>query len=615
MSEHQVIGLAGIIVLGIGAQWLAWRLKLPSILFLLVFGFIAGPVTGFLHPDELMGDLLLPVVSISVAVILFEGGLTLRISELREIGRVVLMLIFLGGMLTWAIAAASAHFLLDLNLNLSILLGAILVVTGPTVIGPLLRHIRPIGKVADILKWEGIAIDPVGALLAVLVFEAILVGEVQEATTMVLLSLVKTVFLGGLIGLILARLLVFLLKQFWVPDFLQETVTLMLVIVAFVSSNLFQEESGLFAATLMGLALDNQKTVAIKHIVEFKENLRVLIISSLFVLLAARLQINDFQHFTMESLIFLAILIFLARPFSVFMSTLGSDLTWRERLFISWMAPRGIVAAAVASIFALRLAEIGLEQTEYLVPITFMVIVGTVAIYGLTATPIARRLNVAQSNPQGVLIIGAHAWARDIAKTLQAKTFKVVMVDTNRANIYTARMEGIPSYHGSVLSEHILDEIELDGIGRLLALTPNDEANSLAALNFSEIFESEELYQLPPESEKKGEEETYSPKHLRGRFLFGEGMHYRYLSNRFLTGATIKTTKLSKEFDYQAFQHYYGGSVIPLFLITGDNRLAVITAGQKIDPKSEQMIVAVVDESNESEMEQLRGRDSSTDNS
>jgi NhaP-type Na+/H+ or K+/H+ antiporter len=580
--------------LGIAAQWLAWRLKFPSILFLLIFGFLIGPVTGFLHPDKLMGELLFPVVSISVALILFEGGLTLRISELREIGRTVLTLISAGVVVTWVIAAAAAHFILDLNLKLAILLGAILVVTGPTVVGPLLRHIRPLGKVGNILKWEGIVIDPVGALLAVLVFEAVLVGEIQEAGTLVFLVIVKTIFFGGLVGLLFAGLLVVLLRRFWIPDFLQETVTLMLVIAAFVISNLLQAESGLLAATLMGLAMDNQKQVSIKHIVEFKENLRVLIISSLFVLLAARLQISDFGHFSLGSVIFLGVLIFVARPVSVFISTLGSELRWRERLFISWLAPRGIVAAAIASVFAIRLTEIDLPQTEYLVPLTFMVIVGTVAVYGLTATPVARWLKVAQTHPQGVLIIGAHSWARAIAKALQGNKLNVVMVDTNWDNISKTRLEGIPSYHGSVLSEHILDEIELDGIGRLLALTPNDEANSLAALNFAEIFESPELYQLPPASEKKGEESRFSPKHLRGRLLFGQGIHYSYLADRFLTGWIVKSTKLSDEFGYDAFKRRYGEQAVPMFLMTEGRSLVVFTTDTTVEPKPGQTIIALV---------------------
>ena len=594
MYEHELIGLASVLVLGIAAQWLAWRLKLPSILFLLIFGFVAGPVTGFLHPDELLGQLLLPVVSISVAIILFEGGLTLRLGELREIGKIVLTLISVGVVITWIIASAATHFVLGLPWKVAVLLGSILVVTGPTVIGPLLHQIRPLKKVGAILRWEGIVIDPVGAMLALLVFEAVLVGEFKAATSLIVWGIVKTVVFGGLVGFLTARFLVLLLKRFWLPDFLQEAMALMLVVISYITANFLQPESGLFAATIMGLALDNQRQVDIKQIVDFKENLRVLIISSLFILLAARLQFSDFLYFDLRSLAFLGILIFIARPLAVFASTFGSGLTGREKLFISWVAPRGIVAAAVSSVFALRLAESGLAEARTLVPITFMVIVGTVAIYGLTAAPIARWLGVAQANPQGALIMGAHSWARAIVQELQENGFRVMMVDTNRSNVYHARMENIQAHHGSALSEHVIDEMDLDGIGRFLALTSNDEANSLAALNCSKLFEREELYQLHPQTNRQNDENKLPPMHLRGRFLFGEQVDYQFLSSRFLTGWSLKSTRLSDEFDYEAFQKRYNESAIPLFLITENKKLIIITTDAQHEPKPGQTIVALV---------------------
>lgn len=578
MTEHLLVGLASIIALGIGAQWLAWRLKLPSILILLVLGFIAGPITGFLAPAEIFGDLLLPVVSVSVAVILFEGGLSLRIGELREIGKVVRNLITIGVLVTWLLATAAAHFILHLNLPLAILLGAILVVTGPTVIGPLLRHVRPAGRVGNIVKWEGIMNDPIGVLISVLVFEAILIGEFQKAGVLIISGVLKAIFVSGAAGVLSALLLVYLIKRYWIPDFLQQTVTLMLVIVTFVVSDFFQEESGLFAVTVMGIVLANQKKASIKHIIEFKENLRILIISNLFILLAARLQLRDFSYIDWASFLFLAVLIFLVRPVAVILSALGSALNWRECLFVSWMAPRGIVAAAVSSIFALRLAESGHPQTEYLVPVVFLVIIGTVILYGLTAAPLARWLKLAQANPQGVLIVGAHDWARAMAKALREQGVKVLLVDSNRDNIYAARMEGLATYHGDILWEHILDEIDLDGIGRLLALTSNSEANSLAALRFSEVFGRAEVFQLSQESEDKGRKGAYSPQHLRGRFLFGLKMTYNYLDYRFAAGASIKTTKLTATFDYADFKAMYGDAATILFLVTESKTLKVVTS-------------------------------------
>jgi NhaP-type Na+/H+ or K+/H+ antiporter len=499
MADDLLLGLASIIILGIGAEWLAWRVRLPSILLLLIFGFIAGSVTDFLNPDEMFGDLLLPIVSLAVAIILFEGGLNLRISELRRIGSVVRNLVTIGVLVTWLIGGAAAFFLLNLELPLAILLGAILVVTGPTVIVPLLRHLRPGGQVGSILKWEGIVIDPIGAVLAVLVFEVIIASGPQEATALVITSLLKTILAGGAIGAAGAIILILLLRSYRIPDFLHSAATLTVVIGAFTASNLIQNESGLLAATVMGIVLANQKSVSIRQITRFKENLSLILISSLFILLAARLQLDNLaQTIGLGSLGFVVVLMLIARPLSVALSTARSALSLKERLFLSWLAPRGIVAAAITSVFALRLVEAGYPQAELLVPLAFIVIAGTVAVYGLTATPVARWLGIAQSHPQGVLIIGAHTWARNIASSLQTEGIKVMVADANWASISTARMTKLPTFYGNILSQYALEEMELGGIGRMLALTSDSDFNSLAVLHFVDIFDRAQLY-WPPE--------------------------------------------------------------------------------------------------------------------
>ena len=576
-------------MLGIVAQWLSWRLRLPSILLLLILGFVAGPVTGFLDPDELFGDLLVPLVSVSVAVILFEGGLSLRFAELRGTGSVVRNLISVGLVVTWLVGAGAAHLLFGLDLALATLLGSILVVTGPTVIGPLLRQVRPTSRISSTLKWEGILIDPIGAMLAVLVFEAILSGGFQEATTTAVVVVLKTVLIGGVIGGLGALAMMMLLKRYWIPDFLDNAATLMIVVSVFTASHLLQSESGLLAATVMGIILANQKMVAIKHIIKFKENLRVLLISSLFILLAARLRVIDLDYIGASGLAFLGVLMLMARPIAVALSSLGSGLTWRERLFLSWIAPRGVVAAAVASIFALRLEEAGdYPQAELLVPLTFLVIIGTIAINGLTASPVARLLSVARPNPQGALIVGAHSWARGIAYALQVAGYDVLLVDSNWENVSAARKSGLQAHFGNILSEYILDDIKLDGIGRMLALTPNDEVNSLAALHFADVFGRMKIYQLPSQSK-----ETV-PKHLHGRHLFGSEITYGYLSGRFAEGAVVKTTGLTEQFGYESFQALYGEDAVPLFLIDKDGALEFFTPDESPTPRPGQTLISVV---------------------
>lgn len=595
MSDQVLISLGIIVLLGFAAQWISWRLRIPSILLLLLFGIVAGPVLGYLDPDEMLGDVLIPFVSISVAIILFDGGLTLKIDEFRKIGKVVILLISVGVIITWAVAALASHWIFGINMQVAVLLGAVLTVTGPTVIGPILRNIRPREGAGSILKWEGILIDPIGALLAILVFEVILVSGIQQAATVVILSVLRTIILGAIIGGAFALLLTWLIKKYLIPDLLQEVATLSFVVAVFLISNQIQEESGLFSATVMGIVMANQKFVPVKKIKDFKENLTVLMIPVLFILLSARLARSDIELMSYSGIIFLLILVFIGRPLSVFISTIRSKLTLRERLFISAVAPRGIVAAAVSSVFALKLAEVGVPQIEYLVPITFMVIIGTVIIYGLASPPLARVLKVSQSDPRGVIIAGAHQWALEIAHILQEKNFRVVVVDTNRNHVNEAKMKGFQAYQESIISEKAIDRLNLEGIGKLLALTSNDEVNAMGVLRFSEIFDNENLYQLRPDI--KEDEREFSPQHLRGRFLFGKDITFTTLSRKFSEGAVVKSTLLTGEFSFKDFRAQYGQSMIPLFLINQNNQMVPFTSEDEIVPRAGHTIIALIKQS------------------
>jgi hypothetical protein len=375
----------------------------------------------------------------------------------------------------------------------------------------------------------------------------------------------------------------------------------MTVLVTFVGSNLVQAESGLLTVTLMGVLLANQKWISIKHIIEFKENLRVLLIASLFIILAARLQVDDLQYISWNSLFFLLTLIFVIRPISIFLSTIKSGLSWKEKLFLSWMAPRGIVAAAVTSVFALELVEHGYPEAARLVPEMFVVIVGTVAIYGLSAAAVGRWLGVAQPDPQGVLIAGAHPWAREIGLAVQEAGYKVMLVDTNWANLNAARLEGLPTFYASILSEYVMDKIELGSLGRLLALTPNDEVNSLAVLHFTEVFERAEVYQLPPKETNHNRKETISQP-LRGRLLFAPHATYAHLTERF-KHTEIKKTGLTEKFTYEMFKDRYGERALPLFLIKANGNLIIFTASNEVFPKGGDTLISLIDPIEEPEDE------------
>ncbi len=582
--------------MGLGAQWLAWRLRLPSILLLLAAGFATGQAwLGFIHPEELFGELLFPIVSLSVAVILFEGGLTLRLSEVRETGKVVLSLILLGALVTWGLTTAAAYWILGFDIKLAVLFGALLIVTGPTVVLPLLRQVRPGVQVRNILKWEGILNDPLGAIIAVLVFQALFAGlshtggelEVMDAVG----GLLEAALIGGGLGVVGAVSLLFCLKRYWIPDYLQSSITLMTVIVVFALSNYLQEESGILGVTVMGLCIPNQRMVAVRHIIEFKENLRVLLISGLFIVLSARVSLADLQELGWRSAMFAGALILLVRPVSVFLSSMGSGLPVREKLFLSWMAPRGIVAAAVASIFALRLQDSGIEGVEKLVPVTFLLICSTIFIYGLTARPLAIRLGVAQANPQGVLFIGAHRWARQIAAVLRDQGIDVLLADSNRTNINEAKMEGFKTFHGNVLSDDAAEEMDLGGINRLVAMTPNDDANCLAGLHFREAFERRELYQLSETAEVGPEGGAIT--HLRCREIGDGSFDYSTMESLFFGGATAKAVSLGEEFSFEDLAARYEGVFAPLFLIDSAGLLHVFTTDTELKPAAGDKVILV----------------------
>lgn len=597
------IAVGLLVVLGVGAQWLAWRLRLPSILLLLLFGILAGPVLRAvlgsdhplaINPDEIFGsDLLLALVGVSVGLILYEGGLTLNFRELRKTWKPVTFLVSIGAAVTWLIAGLSAKWILGLSTPLAVQLGAILIVTGPTVIGPLLAHIRPSGSTGLILKWEGIVIDPIGVGVAVLVFEVISLGPDMNGFGPVVEAIALTVIFGMLFGVLAAIALRELMTRFLIPDSLQNPVSLMLVVATFTASNQVQAESGLLATTVMGIVLANQKKVDVHHILEFKENLRVLLIALLFIVLAARLRLEDLQALDPFAVFaFLASLIVIARPVSVFIATVGTGLSWRERLFLSWMAPRGIVAAAAASVFALGLTKAEVEGAELLVPFTFSVIIGTVAFYGLTASWAARLLGVSDQNPQGVLFVGAPRWARLLAKTLQGRGVHVTMMDTNRSNITAARMDGVSSEHTNVLAVGELGELDLRGIGRVFAVTPNDEVNTLVLQRFKGYFDTAGLYRLSPKQTKVADADHTD---RRFRVLFDNEATHHLIESHVVAGWVFKATTLSPEFTFRDFRSLYGPTMVPIAAVLANGNISFATTGRPFAPGPGETVIALVD--------------------
>ena len=596
MEHNLLLLLSGIVVLGIFCQWLAWWLKVPAILPLLASGFLAGPVFHLVDPRALLGDLFFPMVSLLVAVILFEGALTLNFSEVRAVASTVRNLLTIGVAITWFGGALAAHYILGLEWLLSTLFGALIVVTGPTVIAPLLRNVRPNQRIYSVLMWEGILIDPIGASLAVLIFNFIVAesGGAGHASNP-LLAFLEILLVGLALGLIGGYVIAQLLKRYLVPDNLQDLVVLALVAGLFALSDTIEPESGLLTVTVMGVFLANSNIHQLREILHFKERLSTLFISGLFILLAASIQFETLALLDWRSLLLLAVVILVIRPVNMQVSAIGSKLTGKERLFLSWIAPRGIVAAAITALFAFRLQEMGFAEARILEPLVFLVIVGTVVLQGGSAKWFGQRLGVAEAEPQGFLLMGANRFGRLLAEAIQQEGFVVRLVDTDMENVRLARMGGLDAHYGNALSEHTEEHLSLSGIGRLLALTSNDEANALACRHYKDEFGSAGIYQLVPRRFRETGRQQGPGTRTLGRLLFAEEANWNHLIDLARDNAAVKRTKLTQKFSYQDLEKQYAGRFIPLMAVQ-DKTVQVATLDDSFAPQAGWTVLSMVTE-------------------
>ncbi|MEJ1221423.1 cation:proton antiporter [Sediminicola sp. 1XM1-17] len=587
-----MVELAGIIILGIIAQWVAWRLKLPAILPLILIGLIVGPVsTLFTDNGEkwiepiwngekglFPGEGLYYFVSLAISIILFEGGLTLKRSEIANVGPVITKLITLGSVVTFFGAGVAAHFVFGLTWQVSFLISGLIIVTGPTVITPILRNIPLKKDVSAVLKWEGILIDPIGALVAVLVFEFISVGEGEAYTQTALIEFGKILLFGTTFGFTFAHALAFAIKKNFIPHYLLNVVSLSVVLLVFVESDIFAHESGLLAVVVMGLVMGNINLPNLKELLYFKESLSVLLISILFILLAANINIQELELiFNWQMVVLLAIIVFLIRPLGVFLSTAGSDLKFKEKLFISWVGPRGIVAAGIASLFGSKLLANGEPGAEYITPIVFMVVLGTVLLNATTARLFAKLVGVFLDKSEGILIIGASKAPRLIANYLQKNKRHVVLIDNNQSNIDKAKKMGLDAMTANIYSDSLTDNIELNDMGYLMALTGNSDINMFAIKKFKDQFGENGSFRLVTGDEMNDPENN--PK---------EGLFSH-------TDDFIKLMEASRlypaihEIELKDKEHYEGlieiikadHNIVPIFLKAKDGDLKIIPSFSK----------------------------------
>ncbi len=584
-----MIELAGIVILGIIAQWVAWRFKLPAILPLILIGLLVGPIaTLFTENGQKLiqpvwngeiglfpGESLYYFVSLAIGIILFEGGLTLRRGEIANVGPVITKLITVGTIVTFFCAGIAAHFIFDLSWQISFLFSALIIVTGPTVITPILRNIPLKKDVSAVLKWEGILIDPIGALVAVLVFEFISVGEGHTYTKMAFIDFGKILLFGFAFGFTFAHAMMFAIKKKFIPHYLLNVVSLSTVLLVFIVSDAFAHESGLLAVVVMGMVMGNSDLPNLKELLYFKESLSVLLISILFILLAANINLEDLELiYNWNTVILFAIIVFVIRPVGVFLSTWGSKLKWNEKVFIGWVGPRGIVAAGIASLFGSKLLQEGEPGAEYITPLVFMIVLGTVLLNATTARLFAQLVGVFLTKSEGILILGASKASRLIADYIHRNNRHVVLIDNNQNNVAKAKKLGLEALTANIYSDTLTDNIELNDIGYLMALTGNSDINEYAIEKFSKQFGENGAFRLVNSDEMNNPEDN--PK---------EGLFSH-------TDDYIKMTEAARrypaihEIDIKDQEHYEGliemikaeKETIPILLKTPDGDLKIIPA-------------------------------------
>ncbi|WP_282160233.1 cation:proton antiporter [Ulvibacterium marinum] len=587
-----MLELAGIIILGIIAQWVAWRLKLPAILPLILIGLLVGPIATLFTEDGskliepiwngknglFPGEGLYYFVSLAISIILFEGGLTLKRSEIRNVGPVITKLITLGSTVTFFGAGLAAHYIFDLSWQISFLFSSLIIVTGPTVITPILRNIPLKKDLSAILKWEGILIDPIGALVAVLVFEFISVGEGQAFTKTALVEFGKILLFGFTFGFTFAHGLAFAIKKNFIPHYLLNVVSLSVVLLVFVESDIFAHESGLLAVVVMGMVMGNMDLPNLKELLYFKESLSVLLISILFILLAANINISDMELiYNWKTAALFLIIVFVIRPLGVYLSTLGSNLRLNEKMFIGWVGPRGIVAAGIASLFGSKLIFRGEPGAEYITPLVFMIVLGTVLLNATTARLFAKLAGVFLLKSEGILIIGSSKFSRLIANYLQKNNRHVVLIDNNQTNIEKAKKSGLEAMVADIFSDTLTDNIELNDVGYLMALTGNSDINKYAIEKFKKQFGENGSFRLVNTDEMNDPES--SPK---------EGL-FSHTDDFIKLMETAREYPMIQEIDLKDQGHYEGlieitkadKHIVPIFLKTPDGNLRIISSYSK----------------------------------
>jgi NhaP-type Na+/H+ or K+/H+ antiporter len=564
---HGAAVLLLILCAGLASQWLAWRLGLPSIVVLVAAGLAMGPGTGLIHLT-LPGDTLAEFIGLGVAVILFEGGMDLKLAEFRRAASGVRRLTVAGPPVAWLLGSTAAHYVAGLSWPVSLVLGAVLVVTGPTVIGPLMRQARLNKDSATLLKWEGIVNDPLGVLLAVLTFQYFAAGGGNLSGTLghLVAALLAAVLLGGAGGWVTGRLY----RMGQVPEHLKAPMLMVLVLVVYWCGNLVQHEAGLLAVTIMGMVIGNMDLPDREALRHFQENLAVVLLSVLFIVIPSQLEAAQLALLGLPSVLFVLLLLVLVRPLSVALATAGARVRREDRLLLAWIAPRGIVAAATAGVFGPAMVAAGYDDAQLLLPIVFLVILVTVLAHGFTIGPLARRLGLSARAANGLLVVGATPFTCALATKLKAMDVDVLVADGAWPQLRSLRMEGVDTFYGEVLSEHAEHDLETQHLSYALAATDNDFYNAMVCKRLAARFGVHRVYQLDTTHEGGAERKSMALQ-TRGHLAFDGRSDAAALEQRLDQGWVVQTSRLTESRDWTALTTPLGERGKDWVLIGGVN--------------------------------------------
>lgn len=585
--EHIINVVILLAVLAMAAQWVAWRIRLPAIVLLAVAGILVGPVFNLMNPMRDFPTFSHVYIELCVALILFEGGMNLRWHEFKANAGGMLRLVIPAVVLCFIFGTLAAHFIGQLSWQVSSVLGAIIIVTGPTVIIPLLRSARMKQNVSAYLKWEGIVNDPVGAVLAVIAFQYVVYEFGQGWSVFIKLPLVFIYTIAIAYGF--SRFMKWVLSKGLIPEFLKPTMLLVSALAVFAMGNIFQTQGGLLSATFYGIFLTNSGLPDILRLRRFKEHLTVLLVSTVFILISSTIDFNQIELLKWNHLLLLLAVLFVVRPAAILISTIGSKMSFSERLLIAWVSPRGIVAAAVAGIFGPALVDAGYADAQVFVPFVFALIMVTVLVHGLSLNAVAKLLKLSASAENGVIIVGANVWTIDLAKVLQTQEVKVLMVDHSWGQLRNARLENIQTYYGEILSEIAEQDLDTSEYSYLLAASYNEAYNALVCNHFNAELGQSNVYQLRVEESGKGAQVAHT---LRGHALGDENYILDVLVGYHYRGWWVKATTFTENYSFEDFDAELQSLYMPILLIDKKKNIQFYSEEHKLAPQAGDTLIA-----------------------